>query len=290
MRESLEDRGRFGKNLLYLLLFSMPALYLGAILAVSIHEIIGHGFTAQLLGGRFKGFGVALDAMGWADIDAKGLSAQRMAVMYLGGAVSTTLCSLLFFALGLASRRKTQIRFLFLILGFSFMLDGLPYYFWDAVFLGGIGDFSLLNMIYPDKLLRIVVIVLSGILMSAMIILYNAWYYRIALRFVGEGKPVSLKGKSAFSLVILLQQTICWFAFDWNQLVPAVGMLPSLVGVALAAVTLLYLIFSRASAEREESAELTWRFKAPLIAVGTVCAATMLCIALWLQNGVTFTR
>jgi hypothetical protein len=286
MTEALTERGRFGKNLLYLFLFSMPITYLGAILAVFFHEIIGHGLTAQLLGGRFKGFGVALDAMGWADIDAKGLSEQRMAVMYLGGAASTTLFSLLFFAIGLAFRRKTQVRFLFLILGFSFMLDGLPYYFWDAIFLGGIGDFSMINTLYPDAPMRLAVIALCGSLMTAMIFLFNALYYRIALRLVGEGRLVSMKGKVAISLMIFLQQTICWFIFDWDQIVPGVGMLPSVVGAALAAGALHFMILSHASAGREEPIKSTWRYKAPLVAAWAACAATMLCIALWLQNGV----
>lgn len=149
MMESLVDRKRFGKNILRLFLFSMPVMYLGAILAVSLHEIVGHGITARLL--------------------------------------------------------------------------------------GGIGDFSMISLFYPDRLLRIAVIALCGFLMSAMIVLFNAWYYRIALRLVEEGRPVGRKRKAAVCLMIFLQQALCWFVYDWNQIVPGVGILPSVLGVAVAA-------------------------------------------------------
>ena len=199
--------------------------------------------------------------------------------------MSTTLCALSFFALCSAFRKNPAARLAFCILGFAFMLDGLPYYFWDALFLGGIGDFSMVNNIYPGLTLRIGTIALSGLLMSAMIVLFNACYYRIALRFIADAKPASMKAKIACSLLILLQQAICWFVFDWNQLVPGVGLLPSAAGMALAAITLTSMIFSSV-AEREEYQASPWKIKAPLIVAWTACAGTIVCIAFWLQYGV----
>jgi hypothetical protein len=277
---------KLGRNLLALFLVSAPVLYLGAILAVSIHEIIGHGLMAQILGGRLKGFGIGLDGMGWADVGVKGFSAQRMVAMYLGGAVGTTLCALAFFALGKAFRKNALARLVFCLLGFVFMLDGLPYYFWDAIFLGGIGDFSMVSNIYAGSALRIGTIALSGLLMAAMIALFNAWYYRIAIRFVGEAKPASMKSKIAASLMIFLQQACCWFVFDWNQLVPGVGILPSATGTAAAAITLLYMIFSAERVEKEESIASKWSLKSLLIVLWAACAVTIICIALWLQKGI----
>jgi hypothetical protein len=287
MMESFMERRRFGRNLLILFLFSLPVLYLGAILAVSFHEILGHGLAGLFLGGRFKGFGIGLDGMGWADVDVKGFTVPRTTLMLAAGAACTTLFSLLFFALCRVLRKSLHVQLVFLILGFSFMLDGLPYYFWDAILLGGIGDFSVLFLLHPIGIMRVVTIALCGLAMAAAIILSNAWYYRIALRLLGEGTQVNRRGRIALSLMIFLQQAFCWFVFDWDQIVPGVGLLPALAGVAVSGVTLLGMVVSRTTADQDGSRETEWRFKAPMIAVWTACIGTVLCIALWLRNGVT---
>jgi hypothetical protein len=286
MMESFIERRRFGRNLLVLIMFSLPVLYLGAILAVSFHEILGHGLAGHLLGGRFKGFGIGLDGMGWGDVDARGFSIPSTTMMLAAGAACTTFFSLLFFSLGRIFKRRLHAQLVFLLLGFAFMLDGLPYYFWDAILLGGIGDFSVIYLLHPNSVLRVVTIALCGPAMAAAIILTNVWYYRLALHLLGEGKTVNRRGRIALSLMIFLQQAFCWFVFDWDQVVPGVGLLPSLAGVAMAGVALLVLILSRATADQEEPRDTAWRFKAPMIAVWTACIGTVLCIALWLQNGV----
>jgi hypothetical protein len=286
MKEALIDGRRFGRNLLVLFLFSLPVLYLGSIAAVFIHEVIGHGCAARVLGGRFTGFGIALDGMGWANIEVKSLPAPRLAAMLASGAACTTVFSLALFTLGTAFGRKPAARFTFIILGFAFMLDGLPYYFWDAIYRAGIGDFSMIWNLYPNDLLRVIVIGLSGLLMAGMIVLFNIWYYRTALSHVSEGNPVNPIGKIALSLMVLLEQALCWFVFDWNQLVPGVGLLPSFAGIAVALAVLIVLVVSPGTVQWREPRESMGRFKGPMIAAWAACFGTMLCIALLLQDGV----
>jgi hypothetical protein len=279
-----------GRRLAPLYLLAFPLLYLGAVLAVSVHEIIGHGLTAQLLGGRFNGFGVALDTMGWAEIDTASLPGRLKAVVLLGGAASTTAVSLVFLALGSIRAKGDISRFICLIMSFCFMIDGLPYFFWDAILLGGMGDFSLLHLMYPYGALRMAAIALCGPLMAGIIFAFNSGYYRIALRMAGGLSRTSARLRMGLAVAILLQQALFWFAFDWDQVIPGAGVAPSLLGLAIAAAALAFSVFSRACADGSPTVEHEPRLGAPLAAAWSACAAAMLCIALFLQNGITLHR
>ncbi len=46
--------------------FALPIAYVGIILAVVIHEVVGHGVTAVVSGGVFEGFVVYPDGGGFA--------------------------------------------------------------------------------------------------------------------------------------------------------------------------------------------------------------------------------
>jgi hypothetical protein len=83
---------------------------------------------------------------------------------------------------------------------------------------------------YPSEILRKTVIALSGIGLSAGIITCNAIWFHMGARLIGQ--------KKGLSVMLLALQAICWFAFDWNQIVPGAGLLPSITGMALATGTL----------------------------------------------------
>lgn len=218
------------RRIVALALYMLPLLYVSSILAVCVHEVIGHGLVAQLLGGEFNGFTIKLDGMGWADIDAAGLALPELTAMYLGGAVCTALLCLLFLSLGISKRFSPVTRFTFALLSFGFLLDGFPYYLWDAILLGGIGDYSMIWNYYPSEILRKTVIALSGIGLSAGIIACNTIWFHMGARMIGQ--------KKGLSVMLLALQVMCWFAFDWNQIVPGAGLLPSITGIALATGTL----------------------------------------------------
>jgi hypothetical protein len=273
-----------------LFLLAIPLLYLGAVLAVSVHELIGHGLVTRLLGGKFNGFGITLDTMGWAEIDAARLPGRLKALVLLGGAACTIVVSLVFIALGTIVAKGEIARFICLIMGFCFMIDGLPYFFWDAILLGGIGDFSFLYLMYPHGSLRIAVIALCGPLMAGIIFAFNSGYYRIALRVAGGWSRTSARLKAGLAVAILLQQALFWLAFDWNQVVPGAGIAPSLLGLAIAAAALTFSCFRRTGADGFRTLEREPRLGAPLAVAWTACAAAMLCIALFLQNGITLHR
>jgi hypothetical protein len=47
-----------------LALFALPLIYVAEVLGTTIHEVLGHGLTALLIGGQFSGFTVKWDTMG----------------------------------------------------------------------------------------------------------------------------------------------------------------------------------------------------------------------------------
>ncbi len=219
------------RRLAALTLLSLPVLYLGIILSVICHEAAGHGLAAVILGGRFNGFGIAPDGFGWAAVDAGALSAPRRIAVLAAGAGSTVLMTAVFFILGAVLRKKPLISYVLTLLGMTFAGDGLPYVFWDAVFLSGVGDFSMIWLHVPSAALRISAAAASGALMAGAIVWANLRYARIARDWAG--------GLSAAACLILLAlQGAAWFLFDWDQLVPGVGLLPGITGCAIALVTL----------------------------------------------------
>ena len=62
--------GTFWVRLLLCIAFVAPVGYVASIFAVAVHEILGHGCTAWLVGGSFTGFALLPDAMGWAVVSS----------------------------------------------------------------------------------------------------------------------------------------------------------------------------------------------------------------------------
>lgn len=47
-------------------LLALPVIYMAGIFGSVVHEVLGHGIAALLLGGEFHGFKVQWDTMAWA--------------------------------------------------------------------------------------------------------------------------------------------------------------------------------------------------------------------------------
>ena len=66
--DARSDRRAFIRNFAVAVALLVPAAFLGDLLAVAVHELLGHGMAALLLGGDFWGFEIHLDGMGWAHV------------------------------------------------------------------------------------------------------------------------------------------------------------------------------------------------------------------------------
>lgn len=271
-----------------MLLFSFPVTYLGIILAVFIHEVIGHGLSALLLGGQFNGFGLALDGLGWAKLGTDHLPAAKIALILLAGSFSTAVFSLFCIALWKIFRKHHFTALTFLFLSITSALDGLPYFFWDAIYQGGIGDFSVIQLLYPRHGFRIPAILVSGLLMLFVLIWFNVAYYRLACGWLGNSRPARKKEKILIAGSIFLLQCFGWFSFDWNQLVPGVGLIPT-----LSALTVVLIILSLSVAFQKPGngpilLPVLHRPWFPLAAAWIACAGIVFVILQWLQYGVSF--
>ena len=291
MTESAMGSKRYWKSVAGLFLYYLPVLYLGVILGVTLHEIAGHGLAALAMGGRFRGFGIYLDGMGWADIDVAALPAPRIAFVLLAGGLCTSVFALIFFILGMALKERPYVHAALLMCAFICFMDGVPYFFWDAIYLSGVGDLSVIYRLYPVPLLRITVISLCGLLMTAGIVAFNVLFYGVSYRRLREYGPVTLTGRIELSILLFLLQAAGWFAFDWNSLVPGVGLLPGISAMAVTTAVLAFLIRGRVPADPAVREPVTrggrWS-RAQAIAAWGACAAVALATVFWSGNGVSF--
>lgn len=184
----ITDKTLFYRNMRMLALLMLPVTYLAIISSVIVHEIVGHGLIAALLGGKFLGFGILMDGMGWAKIDLSGMELMNQILVLFAGAFFTNLFSILFFVLATRFSKHYLSSMMLLLFAFAFLMDGVPYFFWDAIFMGGIGDVSNVLKLYPSNLIRGVIIIMTGLFGLAGIFLFNLSAYRQTVgRFATKG-------------------------------------------------------------------------------------------------------
>ena len=99
-----------------LVLFALPLLYVAPILSTAVHEILGHGLSAVLLGGEFSGFALKWDAMGWAysHLPADAPAADQI-VQLASGVIATAVCGALLWGLVFFFRKRPDIQLVLLI-------------------------------------------------------------------------------------------------------------------------------------------------------------------------------
>lgn len=217
----------------------LVATYFAIIAAVVVHEAVGHGLVAMALGGDFRGIGIYWDGMGWADVDIIRLSPVRQAMVFAGGFISTTIVAAILFFSSFRLRKKPFSGVVITPIAFAFLMDGAPYFFWDGIFKGGIGDVSGILRLYPGKALQIFIISSSAVLILGGIILFNALMYR-NLRLIFSSEKNNRKTGIIIAAVLFALQTLAWLSFDWSQIVTVSGinLWAHLTHIALTAICL----------------------------------------------------
>lgn len=284
----MNENKRFSRNAGLFSLWLLPVTYLAIISAVIAHEIIGHGLIAALLGSQFRGFGILIDGKGWTSLDLSGLSPFQLATVYAGGAFITNLLCLVFVLLGIRFGKKYLTSTLFFVLAFVFLSDGNPYFFWDSIYRGGVGDPSAILKLYPNEWLRGVFIVSSGVLMLTGILIFNfRMLTRTYARFKSKG-AVRIKEIAVIATILLTVQALVWLSFDWKRVIP-VKWISRLAPVSVIMLTMIILgvvafrIVKRKKIE-QESGEIS--FMPSVIIVWSACIALVFVLLIWFQNGV----
>ncbi len=280
----------FRKDLLLLSLQLLPIIYIGTIMSVIFHEIVGHGLSCSLLGGTFDGFGILIDGMGYAMINSLNLSIPSVIIVLLGGIIVTTILAIVFFILSHRFRNNNLLSLTFLILAFTAFMDSIPYFFFDAIYIGGIGDYALIYSMVPSETTRYLVITLLGILMIGGIILFNSIFIKYSTHVLSRNKQISRKNQLSLFIYAFILQLIGWISFDWNQLIPGIGLIPVILGVLVTIVVLAGLFIKKNNVERSDDVQkedkLAW--KRFIIISWGVCFVLIATIIFWLQFGVIF--
>lgn len=145
-----------------------------ALIALAIHDFLGHGATALLVGGRIEGWGVGLPAISWIHVSVP--SRAALGLVKLMGPVVTYVASIATAFLILPRARAFAARSLLVWLGVGCALDFPLYSILGAfgvrqfVLVGGTGEpqaaFDLLGV--PEVLAPV-----FGVLMLSLLLAYR---------------------------------------------------------------------------------------------------------------------
>ena len=271
----------FNLRLLLCVAFAGPVGYVGYISAVAVHEVLGHGAAAWVLGGTFGGFALMPDGMGSATAEAEGHQNLVLAAGVLAGTGFGI-------ALLLLARWVTHplAKMVCLLFAFSSLEDATPYAFWNSAFPRPPGDFGRILLDLQSAELRWSLVVGSGVAYVASTIGCNIAIFRCF---------ESLLGRLTRIQAIMLAWVffgfvggVAWFGFDWNLLIQDVGRVPQYVGASLQFAIAPLLVATR---KRELVAvSVSNRCWAGSIASAWLVAGSLVVVLQsWLRHGVSWT-
>jgi len=275
-----------------LALFLLPIGYLAEILGVAVHEILGHGLSAVLLGGTFSGFALRWDAMGWAFCALPPAASLTHQILYLAsGVIATTLCGAMFSCLTFFFRRRLDIQLALFVISLVCLMDGIPYALWNAYHPIPPGDIGYLISLCREAQLpgisaiRWALFAVSAFLFAGVTLVLCAAIFVRLEALVLSGKQFT-GGPRVLALFFLLAVpgSLGWFTFDWSQLVPGIGMLPELVGAFSVVAAAAVLFWYRPRLElRIPVRAIAWHH----VALSWACLmATIAALGFWFNEGV----
>ena len=276
-----------------LALFALPLIYVAEVLDTTIHEVLGHGLTALLLGGQFSGLAVKWDTMGWALADIPADATVTYHILFsASGIIATTVCGLILWGLALLFRRRPDIQLVLLVGAFVLLIDGLDYVVWNAYYPSPpMGDVSKIILFYkafelPGFTVIRWVLLITGVLFFAGTAFYfcTSIFMRIEALVLNGGQFTGKSRILALFLFLALPGAHEFLSFDWNQIAPGIGRVPN-VADALSIIVIAGLLFwYRPKLKIGNSIPpITWR---QIVVSGTCLLVTVAALALWLNEGV----
>jgi hypothetical protein len=273
--------------------FILPIVYVSEILGTTIHEVLGHGLSAVLLGCQFSGFAIKWDTMGWALADIPiGAPVTHHILFSASGIIATTVCGVILWGLVFLFRRRPDIQLALLVGAFVLLIDGLDYVVWNAYYPSPpTGDVSKIILFYqvmefPGFTVIRWVFLITGALLFAGTAFYFCMsiFVRIEALILSGGQFTGKLRILVLFLFLALPGTYEFLSFDWNQIAPGIGRVPN-VADALSIIVIACLLFwYRPRLKIGNSVPpITWRH----IAIsGTCLLITIMSLALWLNEGV----
>lgn len=223
-------------RLLLLILFITPVIYAGMIIGTMIHEVMGHGLAAIIIGGDITGIQIHWNGSGLASISTPSdMPGYDLAIFYLSGIFVTTLAGLILMRMGLIRRLPFFLQMGILVIASECLLGGGPaYLFWNSIFTGEHWDVGNLMNVYDSVGLRVFLGSIGLILMIIAIILVNFSLLRVFEEWLGHKNEPGMVRIIPLALLFLIQVSR-WFT---NDLVVNIGWW---VNVVMWAITLVVL-------------------------------------------------
>ena len=277
-------------RMIALAMFLLPTAYLAGVLSVLAHEVLGHGITAWIVGGTFRGFAINWDGGGWAMAAAPPGSPEWKEIAVLaGGCLAETEVGLLCLLLTIPYRRRFYMKTALLLVGYFCLTEALSYVFWGLYQPssaqgqeGLIADFTRIYQITGNAYLHSVLMPAAGLLFLATTIGGSLLLFRWIEEYVAgtQGLHGWLRAVSLLAF-LALPGIVGWFIYDWEQIIPGIGRRPCIVGAAAQVIcaALLYRWSLRPSTDQPELRGAV----VPVIAVWMT--ALLLGIAMWSRSG-----
>ena len=268
----------FRQRTVPLLAFAVPwayAVYLGAVL---VHEVLGHGMTAWIVGGRFTGMSIRLDGGGWARADGGDLQWVVTAAGSIVGVATGTL----FLWLSTHLRARYLLRLALLLWGLMMVINDTSYPFWGSLFAGRPSDYGRLVYMADSGVVRYGLAAFWGAGFLAAMILGNRMLFRAIEDYLG---PLDRRHAAFVAVLFGALGGAAWFAFDWTPLVEGAGTIPNVVGALLQAAVAVWLYRGRRlDVDAVEVSREHWI--AGIAVAWIVSGAWVASVAVWLRQGI----
>ncbi len=236
----------------------LPLAYAATIAAVAIHEVLGHGVTAILLGGTLDRVVLRWDGMGYASTRLPENCAPVLQMLQLaGGALATIITGLPIFLIGVLLPSKSAWKLPLVVVGTLIALEGFTYLFFNSVYPRPPGDFGRLLGIWQYTSLpghaigRAAMVLLGGAGTLAVMFLASAILHdTIACRLSESARPSLAMSIYVLAGFVILPSVLLSYMFDWNELIVGVGPFPNHVIVALTVVCAIAVLCRQHSKRR----------------------------------------
>ncbi|MBN2131997.1 MAG: M50 family metallopeptidase [Sedimentisphaerales bacterium] len=275
-----------------LVLFALPLLYVATIFSTAVHEILGHGLSAVLLGGEFTGFALRWDAMGraFSELPADAPTAYQI-ICLAGGVIATSLCGALLWGLTVVFRRRPELQLVLLIGASILLVDGVSYVFWNAYHPVAPGDIGRIIALCggpesPEGTIVRRALLLAGgpLLLGVTFCLGIAAFVRMEALILEKGQFKGTSRLFALFLLLALPGSAAWLLFDWNQVAPGIGIVPNVVGtLSVCAVAVVLFWYRPAWKHADPVPTITRRH---LVLSWTCLLVTAASLLLWFSDGV----
>ncbi|MCC7407653.1 MAG: hypothetical protein IT442_06250 [Phycisphaeraceae bacterium] len=280
------ERGRLLLRGGLALLAIAPFGYLGLILGVVSHEIVGHGLMSLAVGGEFLGFLIRFDGGGYAIVPLPEHAQPWQTVcVYFGGVAITSLLGMVILGAGWLCRRHAWVGLPLIVLAFAVLMEGIPYVFWNAVHPVLHGDIGRVLAIIDLSWLRVLLIVTGGVGLVAVTWTFTALLYSVLQGWLACGAVLENSLRLALLALLGLVPGLGWLIFDWDWLLPGIGNLPNISGLLLhlaAAASLAWIRLPPMTLRSHKGLVAT------LVTGWCMTAVCLIAIALWFHDGLVF--